>query len=72
MEALRINQKIELIATGFKRKRKAISPRNDMEWQGEVMDFKHSVWFRAGEDAYINLKYVVPTYESAMLCGVAW
>ena len=43
-----------------------------MEWLAKVMHFRPSVWFRAGEDAYINLKYVVPTYESAMLCGVAW
>ena len=25
-----------------------------------------------GEDAFINIKYMVPTYESAVLCGAAW
>lgn len=26
----------------------------------------------SGEDAFINIKYVIPTYESAVLCGAPW
>ena len=69
--------------SGSQRVPKALRPKADV-WIGFTpMTLAYRVWLQearlgvpfkhmAGEDAFINIKYVVPTYESAVLCGDPW